>query len=906
MIKREYVSKIASLSFAFLFILLFTNLSATPIRVIVLNKLTVEGKKTDSSDLESAAYNELGKHKMEMIELSAALDAQKNALSRSVEKGIIPKELSVLSADAVVSHSLRCKKSSANVFGSGVGSYACTLLTKVIRIDTGKIVFTKSDHFSTYGTNESLALQFVINEEVAPRIGAHTGKWKKSWGDDSDWRLDLFVSGISDNTAAIDTVDYLKKLSEVESSRVISYSRELSKIALSGRGGENLKNLKKALERDKKLQLRVTYDGGSIVHAKFDVESMFRKDVEIYLSVGENENTKTLTDVVKTNAPDMLYSYFLNLGYFNVTKTEVMPGKIKNITLGAKKRGVKFVIHNSIFFDGNKWRNSAKLIKVDKGTVLISASGDGENPFSALESSVRNLDTQYKKSVDKPFFRSEMGFSDELPKVIIDPLTVQNFKAGEIYPSLLPYYRKNGIGSLEIVNSSSGKMKDIEITFRIGSKVSSMIKVPELIPGKNRTVQIIPDIIPHDTAYSQLKAVIVYKTEASYGKKEVYAPLIIHKQNAINWKNPESLVSFIDSGNNIIRGLATKAISFSEDKKNVVTKKLTDAAMIYSAIWSGNFKYVDDPVHTSFTDSFDTVSYPVDTLNQMSGDCDDLTVLLASFFESVGIATAVIITPGHVLLGVESGALAGGHILFDLPESMFVEVDGALFIPIETTIPGKNFGDAWLKGANAVKEAGKDLYSFRVRQAWKTYPPTGTQKGVTIPEINRPDIKVISDIIPFVRKNSGAADKKDKSNPLASSVKKWMDGKIEEAIDESFTLCEKGIEEACYNGAVMLISVKREIDTEKIIAALPPRVVQMLLDQGSYGLSAQAEITSTMKKRVSHSLKIARMKDKKKEIEKALVNRKKTVKKRLPLSGRKGALKDKISPFIFFWGEIEQ
>ena len=86
------------------------------------------------------------------------------------------------------------------------------------------------------------------------------------------------------------------------------------------------------------------------------------------------------------------------------------------------------------------------------------------------------------------------------------------------------------------------------------------------------------------------------------------------------------------------------------------------------------------------------------------------------------LATALIIIPGHVFLAVESGLFSGGHIFFNLPKSFFIEIDGALFIPLEATDTNKSFSESWNTAAHHIKTVKKKTV-LRTRNAWKKFAP---------------------------------------------------------------------------------------------------------------------------------------------------------------------------------------
>ena len=71
--------------------------------------------------------------------------------------------------------------------------------------------------------------------------------------------------------------------------------------------------------------------------------------------------------------------------------------------------------------------------------------------------------------------------------------------------------------------------------------------------------------------------------------------------------------------------------------------------------WAKKLQYVSDPGSQFGSSDIDTVRLPSETLKSGVGDCDDLTAVFASAFETAGVETRIITTPGHILLAVDSG-----------------------------------------------------------------------------------------------------------------------------------------------------------------------------------------------------------------------------------------------------------
>src|SRR5262249_20716756 len=149
------------------------------------------------------------------------------------------------------------------------------------------------------------------------------------------------------------------------------------------------------------------------------------------------------------------------------------------------------------------------------------------------------------------------------------------------------------------------------------------------------------------------------------------------------------------------------------------------AARIVAVLAARKLIYAPDPAGKFAGKGIDVVRFPIETLNENQGDCDDLSVLLASSWEAAGVAAAFITTPGHIFVAHDSGLPSSL-----LPESVVgaggvVDVDGRAFVPIEATALAKGYVAAWQSASSTVKEARakKSLGVVLVRDAWRAFPP---------------------------------------------------------------------------------------------------------------------------------------------------------------------------------------
>lgn len=76
--------------------------------------------------------------------------------------------------------------------------------------------------------------------------------------------------------------------------------------------------------------------------------------------------------------------------------------------------------------------------------------------------------------------------------------------------------------------------------------------------------------------------------------------------------------------------------------------------------------------------------YPIESLSERKGDCEDLAILAAAILKRLGFDVALLFMPEHVAIGLAVAPGAAGHV---------VVVDGDAYLYGEATSTGWRFGD---------------------------------------------------------------------------------------------------------------------------------------------------------------------------------------------------------------------
>jgi len=208
----------------------------------------------------------------------------------------------------------------------------------------------------------------------------------------------------------------------------------------------------------------------------------------------------------------------------------------------------------------------------------------------------------------------------------------------------------------------------------------------------------------------------------------------VYKRNALHWDSIGAATAFVSSDDEVVAAFASGVLqphSEAIGQGGRASRSLMRAMLLFEAIGEYGVRYLADP-NTPFEELagsafiVDSVQYPAELLTRRSGDCDDCTVLYCSLLENVSIPTAVVEAPGHILMVFDTGIRAYEVQKLGLPPDMYIERHGSVWIPVETTLFGKSFHEAWRVGMEKVlaMEAAGALTVVDTRQAWERYPPS--------------------------------------------------------------------------------------------------------------------------------------------------------------------------------------
>ena len=136
--------------------------------------------------------------------------------------------------------------------------------------------------------------------------------------------------------------------------------------------------------------------------------------------------------------------------------------------------------------------------------------------------------------------------------------------------------------------------------------------------------------------------------------------------------------SYDEDGEGILSALVERLKELAEEE-NITGDEVVELVIAFVQ----GCPYVDDSISTPYDDY---TRYPIETLLERKGDCEDTALLTAVLLRELGYGSALILMPdeGHAALGVLGGDGVYGS---------YYEVDGDMYFYVETTATGWPIGE---------------------------------------------------------------------------------------------------------------------------------------------------------------------------------------------------------------------
>ncbi|MDX8388538.1 MAG: tetratricopeptide repeat protein [Ghiorsea sp.] len=204
--------------------------------------------------------------------------------------------------------------------------------------------------------------------------------------------------------------------------------------------------------------------------------------------------------------------------------------------------------------------------------------------------------------------------------------------------------------------------------------------------------------------------------------------MTIYGKNTIVWDKLDMVGSFATPKDDTLAVFIRQLVNTYKQKKGAVNENVSKAMTVYNGLSAYGIKYLIDPnsPYDKLTKSqLDTIQFPRETLRQRSGDCDDLSILLSASLANLGIETAILDVPAHLLMMFNTGVPEAQKDTISLNQEALAILNGQVWIPLEATLIASSFSEAWAEGAKKYHQYGKQakMKIMPMSTAWSSYPP---------------------------------------------------------------------------------------------------------------------------------------------------------------------------------------
>jgi hypothetical protein len=324
-----------------------------------------------------------------------------------------------------------------------------------------------------------------------------------------------------------------------------------------------------------------------------------------------------------------------------------------------------------------------------------------------------------------------MEFSLTPSRVHVDKAEVQN-----VFASYAKRYADKPVGTARLTSKADAPLTTKVSLFVPGYMAAPTEKEVVLRPKETKDVDLnaifSPEILALDDDRPALAEIKVsYQTKSRTRVENARTQFYLYRPGAISWADLNAAAAFVTAQDPVVSDFARSLVAGSDPKlesgnlHNVFT-----AMRVFDGLGAYGIHYVPDPNNpfsqiSAQRDAVDNVQYPRQLLTSRAGDCDDMSVLYCSMLENLGVPTAFLDGPGHILMLFDTGLHERNRSTLSLDSTLTVVRDERVWIPVETTMIGKSFLDAWVEGADiyARWRGNPESRTATVQDAWAEYEP---------------------------------------------------------------------------------------------------------------------------------------------------------------------------------------
>ena len=334
-------------------------------------------------------------------------------------------------------------------------------------------------------------------------------------------------------------------------------------------------------------------------------------------------------------------------------------------------------------------------------------------------------------------------------------ISVRVEQDADVFPVYSSVYGYEPFGTIFIRNDEGAELRNVHVSFRAGKYTNSsklcgtMDKINRHGTAEFPILADFSDEILGFTENGKISGEIIVDYEFLGKKMSTVESVIISvcNRNAFIWGDSSALSAFISPDSQEIATFAKEVAGIT--RNNIYTgmnANLQYAIGIMEGLRLIGMGYSEDNItpyatyHTGY--EMDSIQYPLQTLQCLSGDYDDLGILVCSCLQTVNVPTGYIPFDDDFIVLVKLNMTAKQALNnFASTDGLVIDYDAdQVYLALSMANIEKGFTASYKAGAEAVVKcfSNEDVYYDFVdtTDAWTNYKPVAfsTNSSVTTPK----------------------------------------------------------------------------------------------------------------------------------------------------------------------------
>ena len=327
-------------------------------------------------------------------------------------------------------------------------------------------------------------------------------------------------------------------------------------------------------------------------------------------------------------------------------------------------------------------------------------------------------------------------------------ISVKIIQESDVYPVYSSVYENEPFGTIIIKNNDGAELRNVHVSFRAG-KYTAGAKLCGTASRVNRHKKeefplfaSFSDTILKSTENGKISGEVVIEYDFLGKKMTVVEPVIVsvNNRNAYTWSDNAGLSAFISPDTQEIAVFAKEVAGIT--RNNLYTgmnANLQYAAGMVEALRLIGLGYSGDTVtpykdyHLSY--EMDSIQYPLQTLQYLSGDYDDIGILLCSCLQTVNVPTGYMPLDEDFIVLVKLN-IAPSQALNNFASTDCLVIDeetDSVYLALSMANIDKGFTASYKAGSEAVAKCFSDEESYYefidTSDAWNSYKPVAYSDG---------------------------------------------------------------------------------------------------------------------------------------------------------------------------------